>query len=117
MGDSRDASFPMGSNPNPLYGLLNGFPQFFQPPYPPSHWQITGADGNPPFRPFQAGPGHDEQITISDESSEDETSSFEADSEDGLDVLRPSLHALGLSTHYVPSWRGQDAFREFYQNW
>lgn len=54
---------------------------------------------------------------MSDESSEDETSSFEAGLEDGLVVLRPSLHTLGLSTHYVPSWRGQDAFREFYQNW
>ncbi|OAP56275.1 hypothetical protein AYL99_09454 [Fonsecaea erecta] len=40
---------------------------------------------------------------------------FEAD--DGREVLKKSLHHLGLAKNYTPQWRREDAFREFYQNW
>jgi hypothetical protein len=63
-------------------------------------------------------PGPNEHIIIPDESSEEDDDSFlEEESEDESDILRPSLHALGLSRYYVFNWSCQDAFREFYQNW
>lgn len=56
-------------------------------------------------------------INVDDSSEEDDDFSFEAESEDERDILRPSTHALGLTKWYVIDWTLQDAFREFYQNW
>lgn len=65
----------------------------------------------------QVYPNGNVHIINVDESSEEKDLSFEEESEDERDVLKPSSHALGLSRWYVIGWTCQDAFREFYQNW
>lgn len=45
-------------------------------------------------------------------------SDFDDDeSDDDRDVLKPTVHHMGLGKDYSPKWTPKDAFRELYQNW
>ncbi|OQV05976.1 hypothetical protein CLAIMM_10624 [Cladophialophora immunda] len=72
---------------------------------------------DPPFQALGDDPAAHDAVSASDDSSEDELPDHEHDFVDDEEELRPCVQTTSLTTRYVRSWKGQEAFRELYQNW
>ena len=54
---------------------------------------------------------------MADDFSDEYESDFDNTLEGNRDVLKKTVHHLGLGKFYSPSWGREAAFREFFQNW
>ncbi|KIX97808.1 uncharacterized protein Z520_06586 [Fonsecaea multimorphosa CBS 102226] len=62
-------------------------------------------------------PDTHDAVLVADDSSEDGQPELDCVLSDDEEELRAGRVHTGLTTGYVSSWRGREAFRELYQNW